>query len=295
MLGLGDGFGVSAGVIGPSRELWALRRSAEHEKGALSIPPAGLSVRAAATVMDLTEREFPDWDKGVGRPRSLTLYQAVRMTLVRLRRNNTYQDPGEDFEVTRPTAWNNVQPIVAFLADLLGCDEQEDLPALVEGKVCLRDGALVVVFNWRHRTDLYPAKHRAAGMNIQVLVDLQAGHRRQPGVPRQLARHAMFPRGRAGQAAGTRRWRDRRQRLPRRPVTTPIKKQPGVELADTDRESSRQLAKIRIAVEWAIAHLKNWRILATRYRSDLARTTPISRPRRPAQAQRGTRRAPPDL
>src|SRR5512143_3721717 len=39
---VGDGFGVSAGVIGPSRELWALRRSAEHEKDALSAPPAGV-------------------------------------------------------------------------------------------------------------------------------------------------------------------------------------------------------------------------------------------------------------
>ena len=30
-------------------------------------------------------------------------------------------------------------------------------------------------------------------------------------------------------------------------------------------------AKIRVPVEWGIAHTKNWRILATRYRSDLAR------------------------
>ena len=96
----------------------------------------GLSLRAAAVVMELAEREFPAWDnKGIGRPRSLTLYEAVRMTLVRLRRNNTYQDLGEDFGVTHQTAWNNVQVIVAFLADVLPCDEQEDLPVLVEDKI----------------------------------------------------------------------------------------------------------------------------------------------------------------
>ncbi len=39
-------------------------------------------MRAAAVVMDLAEREFPDWDNEVGRPRSLTLDEAVRMTLV---------------------------------------------------------------------------------------------------------------------------------------------------------------------------------------------------------------------
>ncbi len=32
----------------------------------------GLSLRAAAVVMDLAEREFPDWGNEVSRPRSLT-------------------------------------------------------------------------------------------------------------------------------------------------------------------------------------------------------------------------------
>lgn len=94
------------------------------------------------------------------------------MTLVRLRRNNTYQELGEDFGVTRQTAWNNVEVIVGFLADVLGCDTQEDLPALLAGKICLVDGSLVVVFNWRHRTDLYSGQHRAHRRNIQVVVDL---------------------------------------------------------------------------------------------------------------------------
>ena len=52
---------------------------------------------------------------------------------------------------------------------------------------------------------------------------------------------------------------------------TPIKKQPGGELAASDRQVNTQLPTIRVAVEWAIAHLKNWRLLATRYRSDLTR------------------------
>ena len=91
------------------------------------------------------------------------------MTLVRLRRNHTYQELGADFGVTGQTAWNNVQPIVVFLADVLACDTQEDLSALVEGKICLVDGSLVA---GRHRTDLYSGQHRRYGMNIQVVVDL---------------------------------------------------------------------------------------------------------------------------
>ncbi len=52
---------------------------------------------------------------------------------------------------------------------------------------------------------------------------------------------------------------------------TPTKKQPGGELAAPDQQFNTRLSKIRVAVEWAVAHLKNWRILATGYRSDLSR------------------------
>lgn len=55
---------------------------------------------------------------------------------------------------------------MGFLADVLGCDTQEDLSALLEGQICLVDGSLVVVVNWRHRPDLYSGQHRAHGMNI---------------------------------------------------------------------------------------------------------------------------------
>ena len=102
----------------------------------------------------------------------LTLYEAVRVTLARLRRNNTYQDLGEDFGVTHQTAWSNVQVIVAFLADVLACARQEDLSALVEDKVCLIDGLLIPTFQWRHRKDLLNEKHRRHGVNIQLFVDV---------------------------------------------------------------------------------------------------------------------------
>jgi len=49
-------------------------------------------------------------------------------------------------------------------------------------------------------------------------------------------------------------------------MTTPNKKKPGQERTASDIEHNTALAVIRAAVEWANAHLKNWRILATRYR-----------------------------
>jgi hypothetical protein len=37
--------------------------------------------------MEMMEDAFPDWDVAMGRPKLLTLSEAVRMALMRLRRN----------------------------------------------------------------------------------------------------------------------------------------------------------------------------------------------------------------
>ncbi len=55
-------------------------------------------------------------------------------------------------------------------------------------------------------------------------------------------------------------------------VVTPGKKKPGADRTEPDVALNGWLATIRVTVEWATAHLKNWRILATRYRSELHRT-----------------------
>lgn len=54
-------------------------------------------------------------------------------------------------------------------------------------------------------------------------------------------------------------------------VHTPIKKRPGVDLRGFERDLNRGLARVRVGVEGGVGHLKNWRILTTRYRSDLSR------------------------
>ena len=54
-------------------------------------------------------------------------------------------------------------------------------------------------------------------------------------------------------------------------VHTPIKKRPNIDLRDVEHDINRSLARVRVGVEWGVGHLKNWRILSTRYRSDLSR------------------------
>ena len=63
----------------------------------------GLSRRAAVFVVNLAVQHFPDWNRPTGRPRALSVVEAMRLTLCRLRRNATYQDLHADFGVGRTT------------------------------------------------------------------------------------------------------------------------------------------------------------------------------------------------
>jgi DDE superfamily endonuclease len=233
----------------------------------------GMSKRACAVVLELAEQEFHQWDRGIGRPRVLTLFEALRLTLCRLRRNATYNDLHEDFAIGTTTAWDYHQVMVAFVAEVLGTTDDE-LPALLSGRIFLIDGTLVPTFNWRHRTDLLSGKHRKHGVNLQVFVDIHgrliAASKAFPGSWHDI--HCLREAGWVtlinglGRAIG-----DLGYEGEPGAVYTPIKKNPGTDLTEDQQDFNTTFAKIRVPVEWGIAHTKNWRILATRYRSDLAR------------------------
>jgi len=241
----------------------------------------GLSHRAATVVVERAREEFPDWDKPVGRPRRLPLLQALKLTLCKLRRNATYQDLHEDFGIGRTTAWDYHQEMVGFLAREFGYPDDDDreelLAMLLEGKVCLVDGTLVPTFHWKHRgKDLLSGKHRRHGVNIQLFVDLHGrlvcASLASPGSWHDI--HCFREAGWVDlvtHAGGGRGIGDGGYEGEREAVCTPIKKKPKTDLADFAKKLNAVFAKIRVPVEWGVGHIKNWRILATRYRSDLSR------------------------
>ena len=222
-------------------------------------------------MLELMEHAFPDWDPRRGRPKSLLLPEAVRLTLVRLRRNQTFAELGEDFGLAGSTAWEYYQLITRQLAGVLAVDV-EDLTESVRGKICLVDGMLVPVFNWRHRHDLFSGKHRRYGMVVQVIADLHGRvlgvSRGFPGSWHDLHCFTEAELDLVAQAAGTAVGDSGYQGSE---MTTPNKKKPGQARTESDIAHNTALAVLRAAVEWANAHLKNWRILATRYRDSLQR------------------------
>jgi hypothetical protein len=243
----------------------------------------GLSDRAADVVVELAREEFPDWHKPAGRPKKLTLVQALKLTLCRLRRNATYQDLHEDFDIGLTTAWDYHQDMVDFLARTFGYPDEDEkereelLALLLEGKVCLVDGTLVPTFHWKHRgKELLSGKHRKHGVNIQLFVDVHGrlicASRAFPGSWHDI--HCFREAGWVDlvtRAGGGRGIGDGGYKGEPDAVCTPVKKRQGKELADFEKDINAVFAKIRVPVEWGVAHVKNWRILTTRYRSDLSR------------------------
>lgn len=59
---------------------------------------------------------------------------------------------------------------------------------------------------------------------------------------------------------------DTEQRIPRLTVCTPIKKRKGIKLTGQQQEFNSQLSAIRVRVEHCIGWVKNWAIIANRFR-----------------------------
>jgi hypothetical protein len=229
----------------------------------------GLSIRATQFLIALAEQEFSDWNAATGRPKSLSVIEALQLCLRWLRRNLTLPEAGEDFGIGTTTAWEYAHLMAAFLADVLGCPAEE-LAEQVSEKVILFDGTLVPTFNWRHRRDLHSGKHKRYGANVQAVADI---HGRVTGASRPFpgSRHDKHCYDEAGleqvaQASGGGVGDAGYQGTG---LVTPIKKKPGQELTDEQKRFNASVASVRVGAEHAIAHLKNWRITASRYRGHL--------------------------
>ena len=158
-----------------------------------------------------------------------------------------------------------------FLAEAIGCPA-ESLVGHVGGKSCLVDGTLVPTCNWRHRRDLYSGHRKRYGVVVQIMGTVHgrvdAGSDAYPGSWHD--KHCFDEAGLAqilagcGGLVGDSGYQGT-------DAVTPIKQRSGRKLTDDERRFNSQIASLRYVVEQAIAHIKNWRIMTTRYRGHLDR------------------------
>ena len=114
-------------------------------------------------------------EEGVeGRPPSLGLRDSLRAVLIYMRHNIPQAVIGEQLGVSQPTISRVVKALTGAIARILEglLLTAEEVP---QGCDYVVDGTLFPCWSWRNHRELWSVKHKATGMNVQILVRLDGG------------------------------------------------------------------------------------------------------------------------
>lgn len=209
-------------------------------------------------------------------PPAVGLYRAVVLTLVYVRQNLNQAAVGDLFGVSQSTVSRVYRGILPLIGQVL-CLHVPNLEEAIRGRLVLVDGTDIPTGNRAGHEDNYSGKRRRSGLNIQVAAGTGGD---------LLGISAPLPGSMHDRKAFTEsRWEELLADTPTiadpayqgTHAITPRKKPRGGELSTGDKESNRTISSLRSAVERCIAHLKNWKILATGYRGRLSELPNILR------------------
>jgi len=212
------------------------------------------------------------WQPETGRRRELDLPDAVFVTLVYVRHNVTEELLGAFMGVDQATISRIITRLTPVIAQVTAPEipTEQDATDAVAGKVALVDGTLAPCWSWHWRPDLWAGKHQRTGHNILLVTDL-TGRVLYVADPLPGKTHDMSALNdtavqrilkAAGDIIGDKGFQGSG-------YFTPVKKPKGGELTWLQHDYNNQLSGLRAAVERAVAHIKNWRILDTDYRRPL--------------------------
>lgn len=213
-----------------------------------------------------------------GRPPALDLHRSVLLTLLLLRQNLAQTVAADLLGISQPTVSRIFRRIAPLIEQVL-CLHTPPLPDALAGRVVLVDGALVPTHDHAtHRKANFNAKHRRPGMTVQVLATLDGTLLAvtDPVEGRTHDKTAYTLTGLATLLADNEVVADLGYQGT--PTIRPRRKRPGhKEHTPEDKIWNTSVSRIRWAVEHAIAHLKDWKILATGYRARLTELPAIIR------------------
>ena len=224
-------------------------------------------------VLRIEEQLDDPWDKGIGRPKGLTLRQAVVIACGYMRQNIIQHVWAEIFD----TSQSVISGIVKKFTPLIEAATEEDRPTAEEAReaaareqTVLVDGFLAPTWSWRDTPELWSGKHKTTGFNGQAIATLRGdlifvsepvtGHNHDMTALAETETADVMAAAFSGigdkgyQGSG---------------YITPIKKPQHRELLTWEKEFNAEVSRLRAPVERAIAHLKSWRILHADYRRPL--------------------------
>ncbi|MFH9742618.1 transposase family protein [Streptomyces roseolus] len=182
----------------------------------------------------------------------LGCFKQALLTLVHLRKNETFSRLGAGFGISQATAWRYVEETLDVLADWAP-GLHEALTGLGEGDHVIVDGTLIPIDRIAAAEPCYLMKHRKHGMNVQVIA-------RPDGTPLWFAR--ATPGRTHGQACLARQilvMTDRAYQGAGATVRTPYCHH--LQQPEHYQQFNRDHASLRAPRERAFAQLKSWRLL----------------------------------
>ena len=213
------------------------------------------------------------WDKEKGRPRELTLREALIVTSGYMRNNITEEVWAEIFDVNQST----ISRYITFLTPLIDQATAEFRPSAQEAAAATRDaialvdGTLWPCWSWTGERELWAGKYKTTGHGSLIITNL-AGRitfvsEPVPGNQHDMAKLAgseceMILKL-AGDVIGDKGF------IGTDYIITPVRKPKGRDLHESEHDYNNQVSSLRAPVERAVAHLKTWRILFTDYRRPL--------------------------
>lgn len=205
------------------------------------------------------------WDQTTGRPRALTLRQAVKATLMYLKNNITQEVIAELLFVDQAVISRAISDLEGPIADVL--DEFIPDPATeLDGRVAVVDGTLCPCWSWADAPELWSGKHKTTGHSHQLACTLDGDlvYVSDPLPGRTHDARAFSQTGLATFLDPTNTIADKGY-IGVGP-TTPFRKPAGHPLTEWQHDFNRQINQLRYVIERAIANFKTWRILFTDYR-----------------------------
>ena len=127
-------------------------------------------------VLRVEEQLDEPWDKGIGRPKSLTFREAIIITCGYMRQNIIQEVWAEIFDTSQPV----ISAIITKFTPLIEASTEEDRPTVDEAKeaaareqTVLLDGFLAPTWSWRDTPELWSGKHKTTGFNGQAIANLR--------------------------------------------------------------------------------------------------------------------------
>lgn len=211
------------------------------------------------------------WDKVLGRPKSLSLREAVMVTLLYERQHMIEEVIADLFGVCQGTVSEIITkftPLIARAAEEFRPDAEE-AKQVTRGRLVLVDGTLWPCWSWEGNPEMWAGKYKTTGHGSLIISD-EFGNIIFVSGPAPGCDHDMKKlEGEvkeildlAGSVIGDKGFQGSG-------YITPVRKPRDRELYMREHEYNNQISSIRAPIERAIAHLKTWKILFTDYRRPL--------------------------